>query len=208
MYYTEHPQEPPVEDPQEEVSSRISPFYAGLAFIWEIAKVVIISLLIIIPVRYFLVQPFFVNGASMEESFHDGDYILIDEITYRFNDPVRGDIIVFRYPNDPSQFFVKRVVGLPGERVVIKNNTVTIYNDEHPRGFLLEEGSYLAPHQETRSSVDTKLDPNEYFVLGDNRLHSSDSRAWGPLNRSFITGRVFSRAWPLSKAEFFKDPTY
>src|SRR3990167_6173087 len=102
------------------------PVYQGLAFLWEIFKVVLISLAIIIPIRYFLVQPFFVNGASMEDSFHDGDYILIDEISYRFNDPARGDIVVFRYPNDQKQFFVKRVIGLPSEIVEIKNDTVAV----------------------------------------------------------------------------------
>ena len=175
---------------------------------WEIIKVVLISLAIIIPVRYFLVQPFFVNGASMEENFHDGDYILIDEISYRFREPVRGDIVVFRFPNDQREFFVKRVIALPGETVEIKNNTVKIFNKEFPQGKTLDETGYLSPQQETRGSIRKTMDDNEYYVLGDNRLHSSDSRYWGPVNRSLVTGRVFARAWPISKAEFFDDPLY
>lgn len=198
-----------MEDPREEdFMPKVGPLYQGAAFVWEILKVILISLAIIIPVRYFLVQPFFVNGASMEESFHDGDYILIDEISYRFREPLRGDIVVFRYPNDHTQFFVKRVIGLPGETVVIRDNTVTIYSKEKPQGFVLDESDYLDPKQETRGSIRMVLDDNEYFVLGDNRLHSSDSRYWGAVNRSFITGRVFSRAWPLDKAGLFEAPGY
>ncbi len=192
----------------EDFTPRVSPVYQGFAFIWEIVKVIIISLAIIIPVRYFLVQPFFVNGASMEESFHDGDYILIDEISYRFKDPVRGDIIVFRYPLDRSQFFVKRVIGLPGETVEIKDTKITIYNKDYPEGFTIDETSYLDPGQKTNNNLRTKLDGAEYFVMGDNRLHSSDSREWGAVNRSLITGRVFARAWPIKKALFFDNPTY
>lgn len=178
-----------------------------LFFLWETFRVVIISLLIIIPVRYFLVQPFFVKGASMENTFHDGEYILIDEISYRFTDPKRGDITVFRYPNDPDQFFIKRVIGLPGDVIEVKNNKVRIYNEENPSGVLLSE-SYLSENQVTLGDIMTKLGPQEYFVMGDNRLRSSDSRSWGVLNREFITGRVFFRAWPLNKFGAFENPRY
>ena len=169
-----------------------------LVFIWETIKVVIISLAIIIPIRYFIVQPFFVKGASMEATFDDGDYILIDEISYRFKQPQRGDIVIFRYPEDRSQFFIKRVIGLPEETVEIKNDQVIIHNKQHPEGFVLNE-PYLAPDQYTAGDFRVKLDPQEYFVLGDNRLQSSDSRRWGPVNSSSITGRVFFRAWPINK---------
>lgn len=209
MYYNDStPQAPNPEPEPEEILPRPGMLVQILAFIWEIAKVVLISLAIIIPIRYFIVQPFFVNGASMEETFKDGDYILIDEISYRFNDPGRGDIVVFRYPNDHTQFFIKRVIGLPGETVTIFNNQVTITNAEHPQGMILDEKAYLSPEQETRATLKVTLDDNEYFVMGDNRLHSSDSRYWGPVNRSLITGRVFSRAWPLTQAEIFHTPSY
>lgn len=168
----------------------------GLAFIWETVKIVVISLAIIIPIRYFLVQPFFVKGASMEPTFEDGDYILIDEISYRFKEPVRGEVVVFRFPEDRSQFFIKRVIGLPGETVEIKDDKVVIYNAKNPQGFGLPE-NYLDQGQHTMGNTRLKLDPNEYFVMGDNRLRSSDSRRWGPLNESLITGRVFFRAWPV-----------
>jgi signal peptidase I len=83
--------------------------------IWEFLKIVIVSLLIILPIRYFIIQPFYVKGASMEPNFHDREYLIIDEISYRFNEPQRGQVIVFRYPNNPQEYFIKRVIGLPGD---------------------------------------------------------------------------------------------
>ncbi len=197
----------PMPSDEEESESGNSYTHELFAFIWETLKVVIISLAIIIPVRYFLVQPFFVKGASMEDTFHDSDYIMIDEISYRFRDPNRGDITVFRFPQDTSQFFIKRVIGLPSETIQVKDNTVTIYNKEHPQGFVLNE-YYLSDGQVTLGDLRIKLDDNEYFVMGDNRLRSSDSRSWGTLNRSLITGRVFFRAWPIAKFGRFEHITY
>src|SRR3989344_2786566 len=169
-----------------------------LAFVWETIKVVVVSLAIILPIRYYLVQPFFVKGASMEPNFEDGDYLLVNEISYRFSVPERGDVIVFRYPLDPSQFFIKRIIGLPDETIEVKNNMVTIYNKDKPDGFVLNE-NYLASEQKTLGGPVIKLDDNEYFVLGDNRLQSSDSRRWGPVNRSLVTGKAFLRPWPITK---------
>lgn len=178
-----------------------------LGFIWETAKIIIISLAIIVPIRYYLVQPFFVKGASMEENFHDGDYLLIDEISYRFGEPERGDVIVFRYPENPSQFFIKRIIGLPGETIEIKNNKVTIYNSESPEGVTLEE-YYLSSNQETFGNLTVKLGEDEFYVLGDNRLQSSDSRRWGSLKESFITGRAFIRLWPFTNINLVESVNY
>lgn len=169
-----------------------------LAFVWETTKVVVISLAIILPIRYYLVQPFFVKGASMEPNFEDGDYLLIDELSYRFSTPERGDVVIFRYPQDRSQFFIKRIIGLPKETVEIKNNMIVIYNKDKSDGFVLDE-SYLASEQKTLGNSVAKLDNNEYFVLGDNRLQSSDSRRWGSVSKSLITGKAFLRPWPFTK---------
>lgn len=176
-----------------------------LSFFWEVAKIVVISLAIIIPVRYYLFQPFFVKGASMEPTFTDGDYVLIDEVSYSFRHPQRGEVIIFRSPQDHSQFFIKRVIGLPGEQIQVKDNEVIIYNKQNPEGFTLDESEYLDSNTETLGNLRTNIDDNEYFVLGDNRLHSSDSRLWGGVNKSLITGRVLLRAWPINKIAKF-DP--
>ena len=183
---------------KEDVEEKYSKTREVLAFIWETAKIIIISLAIIIPIRYYLVQPFFVKGASMEPNFEDGDYLLIDEISYRFNEPRRGDIVVFRYPENPSQFYIKRIIGLPGETVEIKNNKVIVYNSAAKTGFTLKE-DYLSVSQQTFGDTTVRLNDNEYYVMGDNRLQSSDSRRWGPVPQNLITGRAFVRLWPVKK---------
>jgi signal peptidase I len=172
-------------------------------FIWEIIKIVIISLAIIIPIRYYLVQPFFVRGASMEPNFDNGEYLVVDEISYRFKEPGRGEVIVFKFPRDPSQYYIKRIIGLPGETVEIRDHQVIIYNQEFPEGIVLDESFYLTNGQTTWGNVKIKLNEDEYLVLGDNRSASSDSRQWGALPREYIIGRVWIRAWPFDRAEIF-----
>lgn len=169
----------------------------------------VISLIIIIPIRYFLIQPFYVKGASMEPNFFDHEYLIIDELTYRFNDPQRGDIVVFRYPRNPQEYFIKRVIALPGEEVEIREGSVYIYNEENPDGVLLYE-NYLSPGEKTYGLIEEKLKlgEDEYFVLGDNRNSSKDSRSFGPVNRSFVTGRVLLRGWPFNRIRLFEAPQY
>jgi len=172
-------------------------------FIWETFKIVIISLTIIIPVRYYLIQPFFVRGASMEPNFDNGEYLVINEIGYRFEEPKRGEVVVFKYPLDPSQYYIKRIIGLPKETVEIKNNQVIIYNLQYPQGIVLDESSYIQKGVITWGNIKATLGKDEYFVLGDNRSASSDSRQWGALHKKNIIGRVWVRAWPLNEAEVF-----
>jgi signal peptidase I len=176
----------------EENKQKISGVKNWLNFTWEILKIVIISLAIIIPIRYFLIQPFFVKGASMEPNFLNGDYLIVDEISYRLNAPQRGDVVIFRYPLDPSQFFIKRVIGLPGEKVKVMDEHVFV-NDK-----LLDETKYLQG-VDTAGNVEVVLGNDEYFVLGDNRQASSDSRRWGEVNKKFIIGRAWLRAWPFNR---------
>jgi signal peptidase I len=179
------------------------------SFFFDLIKIVTISLVIIIPVRYFLIQPFYVKGASMEPNFYDHEYLIIDEITYRFQEPKRGDIIVFRYPRNPQEYFIKRIIGLPGEKIRIKDEGIYIYNEAHPEGAVLDE-PYLAEGVKTYGLNDDqiKLSPDEYYVLGDNRSSSKDSRSFGPVNRSFVTGRVILRGWPFSRFNVFEAPNY
>jgi len=181
----------------EENKSKNSSVKHGLSFTWEILKIVVISLAIIVPIRYFLIQPFFVKGASMEPTYLDGDYLIVDEISYRFEAPQRGEVIVFRYPLDPTQFFIKRIVGLPGETVKVENGKVII-EQKSGNSFILDESQYLHGVT-TTGNVETTLEDNQYFVLGDNRNASSDSRRWGEVDKKFIIGRTWLRAWPLNR---------
>ncbi|MFH1462646.1 MAG: signal peptidase I [bacterium] len=177
-----------------------------LSFIWEIAKIAIIALVIVVPIRYFVFQPFFVKGQSMEPNFENGDYLIVDEISYRFQDPQRGEVIVFKYPNDPSQRYIKRIIGLPGETVEVKNGNVIVLSQQGEQ--ILNEAEYLSSLVFTPGDVRVTLAEDEYFVLGDNRVSSSDSRRWGSLAEEYIIGRVFLRAWPLAEIYKIKAPEY
>lgn len=170
----------------------------------ELIKVAVISMLIVIPIRYFFIQPFFVSGASMQPQFYNGEYLIIDEFTYRRQEPARGDVIVFRYPNKPSEFYIKRIIGLPGETIEIKDGKTKIYNSKIPSGLVLNE-SYLQEGEITRPDISLKIDPDSYFVMGDNRAASSDSRMWGLVNKRYFIGRVWLRAWPPDRAKAFLD---
>ena len=184
-----------------------SPIGSIARFFWELIKLIILAVVIIVPIRYFLIQPFFVKGASMEPTFLDGEYLVIDELSYRFREPARGEVIVFRYPQAPSQFFIKRIIGLPGETVRVQDGKVIIRNEAHPEGVIINEVGYLPQDLRTGGQpIDVTLGKDEFFVLGDNRAVSSDSRTWGALPRNDITGRVWIRAYPVSRWDIFSVP--
>ena len=176
-------------------------------FSFDTIKIIVISLIIIIGIRSFVMQPFFVNGQSMEPNFHDGDYLIVNEIGYRLDDPKRGDVVIFHYPNDPSQFFIKRIIGLPGEKIEIKNNEITIYNKEHSDGFTLDE-VYIPRSAIISKDYSQELKNDEYYVLGDNRAASSDSRVWGVLEKHYIVGKAWVRAWPFNNFSVFEGVEY
>jgi len=171
----------------------------------EVLTVALISLAIILPIRYFLVQPFYVKGASMEPNFQEHDYLLIDEISYRFNNPKRGEVIVFRPPLNKREFFIKRVIGLPGERVQIRDGKVWVAKS----GEQLQEinESYLAgvvtQGQINSTYLDVTLGDGQYYVLGDNRGASLDSRTFGPITLHEIMGRTWVRAWPFDRWQVY-----
>ncbi len=176
-----------------------------LSFGWELIKIGLIALVIVLPIRYFLFQPFIVKGESMTPNFRSGDYLIVDEISYRLSDPARGDVIVFKYPKDTSQKFIKRIIGLPGETVDIQNSRISIIKDGEP--FVLGE-EYLSDALKTYGDVNIVLGSDEYFVLGDNREYSFDSRSWGVVPRKNIIGKAFLRIFPLAALSEITKPAY
>lgn len=184
-----------------------TPKAKAIALVLEMIQVLAVSLAIIIPVRWFLIQPFYVQGASMEPNFFDHEYLIIDELSYRLDDPRRGDVVVFHYPNDPKQFFIKRVIGLPSETVEISDGKVRIYNEAHPNGILLDESVYL-DQDFTAATQTVTLKADQYYLLGDNRSSSLDSRFFGPVDRSHIVGRVWVRGYPVDRWKHFQSQTY
>lgn len=194
--------------------------YYGIGnFLLEIIKVFVLAVVIIVPIRFFLLQPFFVKGASMEPNFMDGQYLIVNELGYKktelkignttlfdvepFKELQRGDIVVFRYPLDPSQFFIKRVIGLPGEKIKIQNGQVTIFNQDNPSGFILDESAYLSSDVYTSGDLAVQLGNNEYFMMGDNRTQSHDSRAFGAVNKGLVVGKVLLRAFPFNEVKIY-----
>ncbi len=176
-----------------------SKFKKGLENFWDLVKFAVIALLIVVPIRMFVAQPFLVSGESMFPTFHDGEYLIVDELSYLIGSPNRGDVIVFRFPGDTKRFFIKRIIGMPNEEVSITNGVVTIINKANPDGFVLTE-PYIDEKFNTTSSYITGND--EYFVMGDNRNRSSDSRSWGEplvtkLTSKLIIGRAYLRLLPL-----------
>lgn len=174
------------------------------SFFLEAIKIAFLAGITIALVRYFLFKPFYVKGQSMEPNFEEHDYLIIDELSYRFRAPERGEVVVFHSPinNDCS---LKRVIALPGERVKVDGNKVIVYNDEHLDGKVLEE-KYLV--EETPGSVTYTLGDHEYFMMGDNRDASYDSRRFGPINENAIVGRVWLRGWPFARVGTFTPPNY
>lgn len=168
---------------------------------WEIAETVIIAAVTVFLIRTYLVQPFLVSGASMAPNINHGNYLIIDQLTRRFQEFQRSDVIVFRYPQDPDTFYIKRIIGLPGDRVQVKSGEVFVNGEK-----LIEE--YLSSGTRTFGSTDAVLADNQYFVMGDNRDNSSDSRSWGLLGENFIVGLARLRLFPFNQINIIERPAF
>lgn len=183
-----------------------------LYFLWDLLKTGVIVFLIAFSIRYFLIQPFIVEGSSMMPNYVDKEYLLAEKLNYFIGAPKRGDVVIFRYPNNPSTNFIKRIIGLPGETVEIQDSVIKIINQEHPTGVVLKEERYLSSGlktlTESRGKYSKTLGPDEFFVLGDNREHSSDSREWGILPRANIIGRAWLTLKPLDRFGVQKRASY
>ena len=180
-------------------------FKKYLSFAWELLKIALIALVIVLPIRYFLFQPFIVSGESMVPSFQNGDYLIVDEISYRFSEPQRGDVIVFNFPLQTSERFIKRVIGLPGETINITNGQVQIIKDG--KITTLAE-KYLPNNLKTYGEIKIVLKADEFFVMGDNREYSYDSRVWGTVPKKDIIGKAFLRIFPVAALSEIAHPAY
>ena len=171
-----------------------------LNFLLDSFKILIIALIIVIPIRTFLFQPFMVKGSSMEPNYRSGDYLIVDELSYRLRDPQRSEVIVFKYPLNPINKYIKRIIGLPGETIKIVDSKTYITNDGGE--FIFNENDYLTESDLSMWTVNNNeeavtLKEDEYFVMGDNRNYSSDSRRWGVLPKENITGKMLFRFSPI-----------
>ncbi|MEY2640760.1 MAG: hypothetical protein RL150_153 [Candidatus Parcubacteria bacterium] len=167
------------------------------AFLRELITFAVVALVIVVPIRLFIAQPFIVSGESMYPTFDSGEYLIVDQLSYKFNEPQRGDVIIFRYPDNPSKFFIKRIIALPGDTLELVGSNVYVTDPSGARTKI--EEPYVTMHRD--SLLNTTLKDTEYFVMGDNRLASLDSRTWGPLTRDYIVGRAFVRLLPVSRID-------
>ena len=181
----------PSNAPMEKRGSSIKAIFEGMLYFAS-------AFVLAMGIQAYIARPFIVNGASMDPTIQDGEYLIIDEISYRFNPPARGDVVVFKAPPSPDKYYIKRIIGLPGETVQIKKGVVTIINKESPNGFTLNNPLITHPLEE---NVEFKVPLHGYFVMGDNRNGSYDSRSWGVLPKENLRGRAFVRLLPLSRIE-------
>lgn len=165
----------------------------------EIATFLVLAVVIVLPIRLFVAQPFVVEGESMYPTFDSGDYLIVDELSYRFSEPQRGDVIVFRYPGNESIFYIKRIIGLPGETVSIDRGAVSITRED---GTVISLEEPYVISEDATYTTRTIIGSGEYFVMGDNRPRSSDSRVWGLLQEDEIMGRAFLQLLPVTEIEF------
>lgn len=162
----------------------------------DFALLIFFAAIIVIPVRVFVAKPFIVSGSSMFPTFENSDYLIVDELSYHLGEPERFDVVIFKYPKDPSKFYIKRIIGLPNEEVVVRGNNVTIINEVYPEGLKLEQPFV---ENDGDNNLRVELGADEYFVMGDNRSASSDSRYWGPVKKDLLIGRAFIRLLPVGE---------
>lgn len=172
----------------------------------EIFEVIIVAIVAVFIIRAFVAQPFLVSGSSMEPTFHNGNYLIVDELTYNFRSPERGEVVVFRSPDGSGTYYIKRIIGLPGEKVVIDGDQITVISEDESvilaENYIVEGGRSSVLYQEV------ELKGEEYFVMGDNRGFSFDSRSWGALNKESIIGVVRFRLWPIPEITTVRVPDY
>lgn len=199
-----------IESPQKERDAEVRSAVV-LVYIAEFVKIFIIAAAIILPIRLFLIQPYYVKGSSMEPNFFENEYLIVDKITVNFQKLKRGEVIVFRFPKAEQKFLIKRVIGLPGEKVEACGNTVRVWNKDYLDGITLSENPYHPREfsgQMFQRCVTEQVGEHEYFVLGDNRPASYDSSIFGTIPDDHLVGRVIFRGLPVERVTVFGAPRY
>ena len=179
----------------------------AVAAIFDFLQSIVVVMAIMVMVYLFVMSPQEIKGASMEPSFIDGEYILTNKILYKIKDPKRGDVVIFKSPGNPDIDYIKRIIGLPGDTVMLRNDTMYVNGTEVEEPYLspgitIFGGSYLDENQEI------VVPEGEYFVMGDNRPHSADSREFGTIPKEDFIGKAILRYWPFSKLGVVPQPNY
>jgi len=188
----------PIEVPEKKSSTLKS-------ILKEVIIFAVIAFGIVLPFRYFIAEPYVVSGESMSPTFESGDYLIVEKISIKKDGPNRNDVIVFNlkdptFKTDNERNLIKRVIGLPGETITMKGFEITIINKDNPEGFLLDEKFIV---NKSDGDFTITLDKDEYFVMGDNRPKSYDSRSWGTLKEREIIGKPILRLLPIQNINFY-----
>jgi|GEM_PF-159297 signal peptidase I len=209
LFFISNSAKPLTSEELKPLTPKTSFWKSALSFSLEILKTVIISLAIILPIRYFVIQPFMVDGASMEPNFYNKQYLVINEISYRFQEPSRGEVVVFKNPQNTKEYYIKRIIALPGETVKVEGGEIYVQEIAKDDFVQIKEFDYLPEDTKTFGNIQNlELGNDEYFVLGDNRKNSKDSRILGPIKRELITGKVWVRGFPFKEAQIFNFSEY
>lgn len=179
----------------------------AIAAIFDFLQGIVVFLAVLVMIYLFVMSPQEINGASMEPNFHNGEFILTNKILYKFTNPLRGDVVIFKSPRNKDIDYIKRIIGLPGDTVELKNNALYVNDVRVPEPYLAPDvfifgGSYL------KEGDPIIVPPGKYFVVGDNRPHSSDSREFGPIAKEDFIGVAFMRYWPFTKVGVISRPSY
>lgn len=180
---------------------------SAINFFFDFLETIVVALSIFVVVYLFILQPHEVKGNSMEPSFQNNEYIITDKISYRFKEPHRGDVIIFKAPVNPDVDYIKRIIALPGEQVMVQNGEVYVNNTRLIESYI-DTLTPLFPGSTMQESTPITVPEGDYFVMGDNRSHSSDSREFGPIDKKLIIGRAVFRYWPLNSIGAIPEANY
>ncbi len=179
----------------------------AVAAFFDFLQGIVVILAILVMVYLFIMSPQEINGASMEPNFHNGEFILTNKVLYKFRDPIRGDVIIFKSPKNKEVDYIKRIIGLPGDTVKLQNNSFYVNGQKVDEPYLSPDstifgGSFL------RENEEITVPPGQYFLAGDNRPHSSDSREFGTIAKEDFIGTAIFRYFPFSQMGVLPHPTY
>lgn len=186
-------------------STKAKKFLTFLVNFFDFVKTIAVIVILAFIIRVFIIQPFIVEGESMEPAFQTKDYLITEKVSFRFRPPQRGEIIIFNPPDRTSENYIKRIIGLPGDQVAIKDGNIYINNEKIIEPYLNSIDKTLVSQKEGYTTV---LKDDEYFVMGDNRSHSRDSREIGSIPKQNIVSRVWFRLLPLNHMTAFAKVNY